>query len=97
MLSTDINGTVDLEEENAQETMASLEEMLEGYEWASDSGLGNGKAKGTVDQIEARLLDELMALDKVSLMSLIITNLLTLRERQISTRLLNLTTELVLC
>ena len=46
--------------------MASVEEMLEGYEWASDDILGGARSKGAVDQIAARLLDELMALDKVT-------------------------------
>lgn len=55
----------EVEEESTQATMASVEEMLEGYEWASDDILGRGRTKGAVDQIEARLLDELMALDKV--------------------------------
>ena len=55
----------ELEEESTQATMASVEEMLEGYEWASDTVLGSSKSRGAVDQIEARLLDELLALDKV--------------------------------
>jgi len=41
--------------------------MLEGYEWASDDVIGRKTARGTADLIEARLLDELMALEKVSL------------------------------
>ena len=45
--------------------MTSVEEMLEGYEWASDDILGRSRSKGAVDQIAARLLDELMALEKV--------------------------------
>lgn len=53
------------EEETAQATMTSVEEMLEGYEWASDEVIGRKTARGTADLIEARLLDELMALDKV--------------------------------
>ncbi|KAI0322704.1 exocyst complex component Sec3-domain-containing protein [Amylostereum chailletii] len=61
----------ELEEESTQATMASVEEMLEGYEWASDTVLGNSKARGAVDQIEARLLDELMALDKANIHSFI--------------------------
>jgi exocyst complex component 1 len=66
MLSVDAGGVAaDIEEENTQATMASVEEMLEGYEWASDTMLGNSRARGTVDQIEARLLDELTALEKV--------------------------------
>lgn len=56
----------DGEEETAQATMTSVEEMLEGYEWASDDVIGRKTARGTADLIEARLLDELMALEKVS-------------------------------
>ena len=55
----------DGEEETAQATMTSVEEMLEGYEWASDDVIGRKTARGTADLIEARLLDELMALEKV--------------------------------
>lgn len=63
-----IAGGNDLEgdEENAQATMANVEEMLEGYEWASDDVIGRKSVRGTADLIEARLLDELMALEKVS-------------------------------
>jgi hypothetical protein len=57
----------DGEEETTQDIMASVEEMLEGYEWASDDILGRSRSKGAVDQIAARLLDELMALEKVTL------------------------------
>ncbi len=53
------------EDEGAQATLESVEEMLEGYEWASDDILGRRALTGTAEQIEARLLDELMALDKV--------------------------------
>lgn len=52
-------------EETAQAMLNSVEEMLEGYEWASGDLLGGGR--GTTDQLEARLLDELMALEKVIL------------------------------
>jgi exocyst complex component 1 len=55
------------EEETAQATMTSVEEMLEGYEWASDDVIGRKTVRGTADLIEARLLDELMALEKVDL------------------------------
>ena len=53
------------EEESTQDIMANVEEMLEGYEWASDDILGRTRSRGAVDQIAARLLDELMALEKV--------------------------------
>ncbi|KAH9948238.1 exocyst complex component Sec3-domain-containing protein [Amylocystis lapponica] len=56
------------EAESAQATLDSMEEMLEGYEWASDDIMGRRTITGT-DQIEARLLDELMALDKANIHS----------------------------
>lgn len=54
-------------EDPAEETMANVEEMLEGIEWNYTGGYGGGKSgrKGAADMIEARLLDELMALEKV--------------------------------
>jgi exocyst complex component 1 len=67
----------DLEgEETAQATMTSVEEMLEGYEWAGDDVIGRKTARGTADLIEARLLDELMALEKVNRPRLHIFNFL---------------------
>jgi hypothetical protein len=54
------------EEETSQATMASVEEMLEGFEWASDDFFGKKNAKGAADLVEARLLDELIALEKVN-------------------------------
>ncbi|KAH7930560.1 hypothetical protein BV22DRAFT_1101736 [Leucogyrophana mollusca] len=57
------------EDENVRATMASVEEMLEGYEWASDDILGRNSARGAADLVEARLLDELMALDKANIHS----------------------------
>ncbi|KIJ68210.1 hypothetical protein HYDPIDRAFT_24509 [Hydnomerulius pinastri MD-312] len=56
-------------EETAQATMVSVEEMLEGYEWASDDMFGRKSAKGAADLVEARLLDELMALEKANIHS----------------------------
>jgi exocyst complex component 1 len=63
-LETELDG--EGEEENAQATLANVEEMIEGYEWASEDAVGRKMAKGAVDLIEARLLDELMALEKVT-------------------------------
>ncbi|KAI0307681.1 exocyst complex component Sec3-domain-containing protein [Multifurca ochricompacta] len=57
-----------------EDIMASVEEMLEGYEWASDDILGRTRSKGAVDQIAARLLDELMALEKANIHSFIETD-----------------------
>lgn len=66
---TDVNGHLDGEAgdevESAQDTLVIVEEMIEGYEWASDDVIGRKVARGAADLIEARLLDELMALDKV--------------------------------
>ncbi|KAI9513060.1 exocyst complex component sec3 subunit [Russula earlei] len=59
------------EEESAQHILANVEEMLEGYEWASDDILGRTRSRGAVDQIAARLLDELMALEKANIHSFI--------------------------
>lgn len=54
------------EEESNEATMANIEEMLEGYEWSSVASMGMwGEPKGAADQIEARLLKELSALDAV--------------------------------
>ena len=63
----------DNEEESVRATLTSVEEMLDGFEWATEdifgkSGrgrLGLGTGMGNSEQIEARLLDELMALEKV--------------------------------
>jgi exocyst complex component 1 len=60
---------VEGEEENAQATLANVEEMLEGYEWVSENVIGRKMSKGAVDLIEARLLDELLALEKVTKIS----------------------------
>ncbi|KAG2159680.1 exocyst complex component Sec3-domain-containing protein [Suillus bovinus] len=59
------------EEENSQATMASVEEMLEGFEWASDDFFGKKNAKGAADLVEARLLDELIALEKANVHSFV--------------------------
>ncbi|KAL0578603.1 hypothetical protein V5O48_003394 [Marasmius crinis-equi] len=57
------------EDENAMATMSSVEEMIEGYEWASDDVIGRKTARGAADLIEARLLDELMALERANIHS----------------------------
>jgi len=75
--------------------MTSVEEMLEGYEWASDDVIGRKTVRGTADLIEARLLDELMALEKVSEACSHISNIVTYssRYRPTSTRSWSLTIE----
>ncbi|OSD03282.1 hypothetical protein PYCCODRAFT_1434698 [Trametes coccinea BRFM310] len=67
----DGEGAGEVEDESAQATLQSVEEMLEGYEWASDDILGRRALSGTAEQIEARLLDELMALEKANIHSFI--------------------------
>ncbi|KAJ7169718.1 exocyst complex component sec3 subunit [Mycena filopes] len=57
------------EEESAQATMSNVEEMIEGYEWAIDDVIGRKSARGAADLIEARLLDELLALEKANIHS----------------------------
>ena len=69
-------GGGDNEEEAIKATLTSVEEMLDGFEWATEDifgknsrgglGLGVGSAgTGSAEQMEARLLDELMALERV--------------------------------
>lgn len=55
------------EEDPAEAAMANVEEMLEGIEWGFAGGYGLRKKgrTGAADMIEARLMDELMALEKV--------------------------------
>ncbi len=56
-------GEGEVAEEAAQAMLNSVEEMLEGYEWGTGDLFGTGR--GTTDQIESRLVGELMALEKV--------------------------------
>jgi len=49
--------------------MSNVEDMLEGYDWASDDVIGRKNAKGAVDLIEARLTGELMALENANIHS----------------------------
>ncbi len=57
------------EGDNAQATLADIEEMLEGYEWLGEGiGLSSLKTnRGPADHIESRLLDELLQLERVRL------------------------------
>ncbi|KAJ7783605.1 exocyst complex component Sec3-domain-containing protein [Mycena maculata] len=68
-LITGASNDPDGEEETAQAMMSSVEEMIEGYEWAIDDVIGRKSAGGAADLIEARLVDELMALDKANIHS----------------------------
>ena len=60
-------GEGEVAEEAARAMLDSVEEMLEGYEWATGELFGTGR--GTTDQIEARLVGELMALEKVRVLA----------------------------
>ncbi|KAI0085410.1 exocyst complex component Sec3-domain-containing protein [Irpex rosettiformis] len=62
-------GEGEVAEEAAQAMLNNIEEMLEGYEWAAGEMFGTGR--GTTDQIEARLVGELMALEKANIHSFI--------------------------
>jgi exocyst complex component 1 len=53
------------DDENSLATMSNVEDMIEGYEWASDDVIGRKPSGATADLIEARLLNELIALEKV--------------------------------
>ncbi|RDB28442.1 Exocyst complex component 1 [Hypsizygus marmoreus] len=64
-----INSDGEGEDENALATMSNVEEMIEGYEWASDDVITRKSSRGAADLIEARLLDELMALEKANIHS----------------------------
>ncbi|OAX44413.1 hypothetical protein K503DRAFT_706401 [Rhizopogon vinicolor AM-OR11-026] len=57
------------DEETSQATMASVEEMLEGFEWASEDYFGKKNSKGAADLVGARLVDELVALEKANIHS----------------------------
>ncbi|KAF9479714.1 exocyst complex component, sec3 subunit [Pholiota conissans] len=69
LILPDSQADADGEEENAQATLINVEEMIEGYEWASDDVVGKKMTRGAVDMIEARLLDELNALEKANIHS----------------------------
>ncbi|KAG6818073.1 hypothetical protein H0H87_009228 [Tephrocybe sp. NHM501043] len=66
LISGESNSNVDADgdDENTSATMANVEDMIEGYEWASDDVITRKSSRGAADLIEARLLDELMALEK---------------------------------
>ncbi|CBQ70510.1 related to Exocyst complex component Sec3 [Sporisorium reilianum SRZ2] len=61
------------DDEDENSTLVAVEEMLEGFEWrnASAKGYGIASGKGTADMIEARLLDELSALESANIHAII--------------------------
>ncbi|KAJ1032611.1 hypothetical protein NDA16_000634 [Ustilago loliicola] len=67
------NQDLDEEDEDENSTLVAVEEMLEGLEWrhASPKGYGVSTGKGTADMIEARLLDELSALESANIHAII--------------------------
>ncbi|EUC63920.1 exocyst complex component Sec3 [Rhizoctonia solani AG-3 Rhs1AP] len=54
--------------EAGESALANVEDMLDGFEWQLKSG---GVSGGAADQIEARLKDELMALEKANIHSFV--------------------------
>jgi hypothetical protein len=67
MGETGIQSDADGDDESVLATMSNVEDMIEGYEWASDDAIRRKPSRTTADLIEARLLNELMALEKVRL------------------------------
>ncbi|EJU00131.1 hypothetical protein DACRYDRAFT_101160 [Dacryopinax primogenitus] len=60
-----------LPREDGEATLANVEELLDGYEW-SMGPVGEGKKKGgAADMMEARLMDELLALEKANVHSFV--------------------------
>ncbi|KAG8814416.1 hypothetical protein FRC17_001136, partial [Serendipita sp. 399] len=60
------------EEESNEATLANIEEMLDGYEWAVSASVGGWEEPiGAADQIEARLLKELGALEAANMYSFV--------------------------
>ncbi|KAI6047739.1 exocyst complex component Sec3-domain-containing protein [Pisolithus marmoratus] len=71
LVAGDLGEEEDIEngQETSQATMLSVEEMLEGYDWASDDMFDRKSTRGAADLVEARLLDELTALEKANIHS----------------------------
>ena len=59
--------TVEDDGSKGDAVMTSVEEMLEGFDWTAPALGSDGAKKRGADAIEARLSDELAALDSVSL------------------------------
>lgn len=57
--------TDSMDEGDLEATLANVEDILEGYEWTSGDTNARKSQKGAADQIEARLITELTALEKV--------------------------------
>ncbi|KAN0060684.1 hypothetical protein ACQY0O_007342 [Thecaphora frezii] len=74
-VSSQANGTPVEEGEDEDSTLQAVEEMLEGFEWrgigARQFADGSLAQKGTADVIEARLLDELAALESANIHAII--------------------------
>ncbi|RXK38676.1 hypothetical protein M231_03986 [Tremella mesenterica] len=59
--------TVDDDGGGEDAIMASVEEMLDGFDWTAMAVDEHGRKKGSSDAIETRLLDELSALDSANI------------------------------
>ncbi|KZO92801.1 hypothetical protein CALVIDRAFT_567098 [Calocera viscosa TUFC12733] len=75
LLSMDVleDGEGLLPKEDGEATLANVEELLDGYDWTlppTSSGM-EGKKGGAADMMEARLMDELLALEKANVHSFV--------------------------
>lgn len=62
----DVEGIEWAEEgDSAAAMLSNIEEMLEGYEWIGDGLSTRTTRKGPADQLDSRLLDELLLLERV--------------------------------
>ncbi|GJJ09890.1 hypothetical protein Clacol_004114 [Clathrus columnatus] len=63
------DSSIGIDEDSSEVIMANVEEMLEGYEWVNDTTTlsGTKRKRTAADQIEARLQDELVALEKATI------------------------------
>ncbi|KAM6498447.1 Exocyst complex component Sec3 domain containing protein [Amanita muscaria] len=72
--NTFLPSEIEGEDESTHGTMSNVEEMLEGYDWASDDVIGRKNVRGAVDLIQARLTDELIALENANIHSFLETD-----------------------
>ncbi|KZT54682.1 hypothetical protein CALCODRAFT_377065 [Calocera cornea HHB12733] len=76
LLSMDVleDGEDLLPKEDGEATLANVEELLDGYDWTlppSNLGMEGRKKGGAADMMEARLMDELLALEKANVHSFV--------------------------
>ncbi|KZO92800.1 hypothetical protein CALVIDRAFT_601259 [Calocera viscosa TUFC12733] len=60
-----------LSKKDNETTLANVEELLDGYDWTSPTGMEGKRRGGTADMMEARLMDELLALERANVHSLV--------------------------